>query len=266
MSVAAESSQSVIPRLEPRPELIRLKKLTVRYGATVALRSVDLSLRAGDCLGIIGANGAGKTTLLRVLLGLQPPSEGSVIMAKPAPRVGYVPQKLGFDMHFPLTVQEFLAINHPGRSSWFGGVPRSKLAAIEQALDQVGAEDLPRQQLGTLSGGQLQRVLVAAALLQKPQLLILDEPSTGIDHRGAEELQELLRTLRSQSGLTLVFVSHDLHLISGLAETVACINGTLCGLGRTEEILQEHLLGDAYGGRNLALAPYLKFPVSKVES
>ena len=267
MSVDTPSLESASPGPEPALEcLLRMENLTVRYGDNVALSSVNLSLRTGDCLGIIGPNGAGKTTLLRVLLGLVAPSEGQLITATPAPRVGYVPQRLGFDMHFPLTVEEFLAINHPGRSLWLGGVPRSKRAAIERALDQVGAVDFRRQRLGTLSGGQLQRVLVGAALLQKPQLLLLDEPSAGIDHRGSEELLELLRELRKQSELTLIFVSHDLHLLSGLADTVACLNGSLCGLGPPEEILQEHLLGNVYGGRHLALAPYFRFPASSAES
>lgn len=247
MNLSAQIKPESKVECDARAPLVRLENLTLRFGSQEALSQINLTIRQGDRLGVIGPNGAGKSTLLRVLLGLLPPSEGTVTMASPAPRVGYVPQRLGFDSHFPLTVEEFLVINHPGSSLWFGGVPRRRRSAIATVLEQVGAASLRRQLLGTLSGGEMQRVLVAAGLLQQPQLLILDEPSAGIDHQGSEDLLALLLDLHQRSNLALVFVSHDLHLVSGLADKVACLNGSLCALGAPEEILREHILGEDKG-------------------
>jgi len=227
--------------------LVSVQQLSVNYGDHTALSAVDLTLWPSDRLAVIGPNGAGKTTLLRALLGLVPASRGRIIWNPSSPRIGYVPQRLGFDSHFPMTAAEFLAVNHPGTSLWFGGVPRRKRAAIAEVLEKVGAASLARQMLGTLSGGQLQRVLIAAGLLQNPQIMILDEPSASIDHRGTEDLLALLLNLHRQDGITLLFVSHDWHLVNGLADRVACLNGTLCGVGTPAEILQEQLHGEVYG-------------------
>jgi zinc transport system ATP-binding protein len=231
-----------------------VEHLGVRYGSHWALRGVDLDIWPGDLLAFIGPNGAGKSTLLKALLGLVPPSEGRIVKdERPVPiRIGYVPQKLSFDASFPLTVEEFLAVSHPGPRAWFGGVPKNQRPAIMEALDRLQAAALARQLLGTLSGGQFQRVLLAAALLQKPELLLLDEPSASIDRRGSEELQLLLHELHATLGLTIIFVSHDLHFVSHLATRVGCLNQNFCGLGPPHEVLSEHFLTEAYG---TALAP-----------
>lgn len=231
---------------------MRIEGLGVRYGSHWALRNVDLEIPHGDLLAFIGPNGAGKSTLLKALLGLVPLAEGSIVQSGPPPRIGYVPQKLALDAGFPLTVEEYLAINHPGSRAWLGGVPKKQRFAIMTALDRLGAAPLARQLVGTLSGGQLQRVLLAAALLQNPQLLLLDEPSANIDRRGSEELQLLLHDLHVTLDLTVIFVSHDLHFVSHLATRVGCLNQSFCGLGPPHEVLSEHFLMEAYGS---ALAP-----------
>lgn len=230
-----------------QPPLLCVEGAGVRYGAHHALHGIDLTISAGDRLAVIGPNGAGKTTLLRLLLGLESPSEGSIVWSEPRPRIGYVPQRLGFDQHFPLTVEEFLAVNHPSAGIWLGGVPRRVRKDISEVLDQTGAGEIEHQLLGTLSGGQLQRALIAAALLQRPQILILDEPSASIDNRGADDLMELLFRLHARGNLSLIFVSHDLHFVAEVANRVACLNGSLCGLGTPADILNDHVLGKAYG-------------------
>lgn len=235
-----------------RAPLLQVEQLGVRYGAHWALRGVDLDIWRGDLLAFIGPNGAGKSTLLKALLGLIQPTEGRIVHDDAALRIGYVPQKLSFDSSFPLTVGEFLAVSHPGRFWWFGGVPRRQRAAIMEALERLQVAGLERQLLGTLSGGQFQRVLVASALLQQPELLLLDEPSANIDRRGSEELQRLLHELHASLGLTIVFVSHDLHFVHHLAARVGCLNQSFCGLGPPHEVLSEHFLAEAYG---TALAP-----------
>ncbi len=231
-----------------RAPWLQMKNLGVRYGEQWALRGVDLDIWHGDLLAFIGPNGAGKSTLLRAMLGLVPAAEGSITWSDTKPRIGYVPQKLSLEAAFPLTVEEFMAINHPGSRTWFGGVPKRERPAIMEALERLGAADYSKQLIGTLSGGQFQRVLIAASLLQKPELLLLDEPSASIDRRGSEDLQLLLHDLHASLDLTIIFVSHDLHFVSHLATRVGCLNRNFCGLGPPHEVLSEHFLAEAYGG------------------
>lgn len=240
------------PDFACRAPLLQIEQLGVRYGSHWALRDVDLDIWRGDLLAFIGPNGAGKTTLLKAILGLVEPTEGGVKRDEPSLSIGYVPQKLAFEAAFPLTVGEFMAVCHPGRRPWFGGVPRRQRSAIVESLDRMQAGHLERQQLGTLSGGQFQRVLIASALLGQPDLLLLDEPSANIDRLGSEELQLLLHQLHATLDLTIVFVSHDLHFVHHLAERVGCLNQSFCGLGPPHEVLSEHFLAEAYG---TALAP-----------
>jgi len=228
--------------------MLQLRDVSVNFGRQPALEGIDLTLEKGERLAVVGPNGAGKTTLLRVILGLLTPSGGERILGSPPPSIGYVPQRLHFDPRFPLTVEEFLSINQPGSRAWFGGVPRRQRAAIADALEQTGTLDLARQRLGACSGGELQRVLIAAALLQKPQLLVLDEPSANIDRHGVNTLCALLHELHSELGLTLLFVSHDLHFVADLADRVACLNRELCELGSPQEMLEEHYFSAGYHG------------------
>lgn len=242
--------------------MLQLRDVSVNFGRQPALEGIDLTLERGDRLAVVGPNGAGKTTLLRVVLGLLPPSRGERILGTPPPSIGYVPQRLHFDPQFPLTVEEFLSINIPGSRAWFGGVARRHRTAIEEALEQTGTLDLARQRLGACSGGELQRVLIAAALLQKPQLLVLDEPSANVDRHGVDILSELLQNLHSDLRLTLLFVSHDFHFVADLADRVACLNRELCGLGSPREMLDGHYLAAGYRGTftpGPAVAPEAEF-------
>jgi zinc transport system ATP-binding protein len=230
-----------------RAPLLRVENLGVRFGAQWALRGVDLHIWQGDVLAFIGPNGAGKTTLLRAILGLVQPAEGRMVQDYPDLRIGYVPQRLSLDAAFPLTVEEFLAVNLRGPSVWCGGLPQNQRKDVEAVLERLHAADLSRKQLGVLSGGQFQRILIAAALLQKPEILLLDEPSASIDRRGTEELQTLLQDLHRTLRITIVFVSHDLHFVRHLADRVGCLNQSFCGLGPPQEILSESFLAEAYG-------------------
>ncbi len=244
-----------------RAPLLRMENLGVRFGPQWALRGVDLHIWPGDLLAFIGPNGAGKTTLLRAILGLVPPAEGRIVQHRPDLRIGYVPQRLSLDAAFPLTVEEFLALNLRDSSAWFGGVPGKQRRAVREALETLQAAHLARKQLGLLSGGQFQRVLIAAALLRDPEMLLLDEPSASIDRRGTEELQTFLQDLHQTLGLTIVFVSHDLHLVHHLADRVGCLNQSFCGVGPPQEILSEPFLAAAYGA---ALAPRrFGFPLAR---
>ncbi len=240
--------------------LIRLRNLGVRYGAHWALRDFSLEIERGDIIAIIGPNGGGKSTLLKAILGLVPVAAGAVENAGAPLRIGYVPQHLAYDATFPITVGEFLTVNHPGRFLWFGGTGRRQRDEITRTLERLQVADLLRQRLGTLSGGQFQRVLIAAALLQKPDLLLLDEPSSNVDRRGSDDLCALLGEIHRTTSLAVLFVSHDLHFVSHLAAKVCCLNQTCCAVGDPASVLNEHLLERTYGAvpyRWRALEPVL---------
>lgn len=228
--------------------LLEARDLGVAYGNSWALRGINLTVREGEIYAFIGPNGAGKSTLLKVLAGLLCPTIGSLKRCDEPCPIGYVPQKLSFDLTFPITVGEFLSVNHPDAFLWWGGVNRRHRESILAVLARLQVGAILDQKLGTLSGGQLQRVLIASAILQKPRLLLLDEPSSSIDRRGAEELRELLRRLHAEDGMAVVFVSHDLHFVDRLAQEVLCLNQTCCAIGPPGDVLTDHHLSTTFGG------------------
>jgi zinc transport system ATP-binding protein len=204
--------------------LISVERATVRFGDTAALEHVDLAVRPGEIVTLIGPNGAGKSTLLRVVLGLQRLDEGRVTR-RPGLRIGYVPQRFAIDPTLPMTVARFLALMAPRGAG-----------DSEAVLAEVGAPGLGPQGLATLSGGQFQRVLMAAALMGRPDLLVLDEPLQGVDVRGQAELFELIARLRRSHGFAVLMVSHDLHLVMRATDRVICLNAHVCCHGAPEAV------------------------------
>ena len=196
--------------------LISTRDLTVSFGMVPVLQAVNLRLDAGEIVTIVGPNGSGKSTLLRALLGIVRPSRGAVLR-KPGLRLGYVPQKLQIDPGMPMTVQRFLAL--PDRRSE---------AEIVEVLARVGAPGLQLRQMATLSGGQFQRVLLARALLCRPEVLILDEPTQGLDQQGEAGFYRLIEQVRSAYGCAVLMVSHDLHVVMSASDRVICLNGHIC--------------------------------------
>jgi zinc transport system ATP-binding protein len=182
-------------------------------------------LHEGEIVTVIGPNGAGKTTLLKKILGLIVPSNGEVVRHS-ALRIGYMPQKLTLNPLMPITVQRFLqqtrADNH----------------AIQQALHDVGVANLLQQSLHAVSGGELQRVLLARALLRQPELLVLDEPAQGVDVCGQADLYRLIAQLRDRYHCSVLLVSHDLHLVMAATDTVICLNRHICCQGHPEHVSQ----------------------------
>jgi zinc transport system ATP-binding protein len=207
--------------------LVSARGLTVRRGTRTLLQSVDIDVHPREIVTVIGPNGAGKTTLVRALLGLIVPDAGIVLRAADL-RVGYAPQRFDVDRALPMTVARFLRL---------GGAHSVAEAAI--ALAEVGAGHLDEQQIASLSGGELQRVVIARALLRKPQLLVLDEPVRGVDYAGEAELYELIGALRDARGLGVLLVSHDLYVVMARSDRVVCINGHVCCSGVPQNVARD---------------------------
>lgn len=207
--------------------LLNLEHISVVFGSRKVLSNVSLTLNAGQILTLLGPNGAGKSTLVRVVLGLIKPSSGK--MSSPLGlRIGYVPQKLHLDPTLPLTVERFMRLR-----------PGVKKADIIPALTRVQAKHLIKMPMQKLSGGETQRVLLARALLNSPQLLVLDEPTQGVDVNGQLALYDLIEKLRSELNCGVLMVSHDLHLVMAKTDEVLCLNQHICCSGAPEAV-SEH--------------------------
>ncbi len=210
----------------------------MRFGTTQVLKHLSFSIPAGTSLAIIGPNGVGKSVLLRALLGALP-SEGSIRWAASA-RIGYVPQKLDLERDLPITGNDLLRARLA-----LAGDSQVRLA---EAFDLVGiSADTASRLIGTYSGGQFQRLLIAFALLGNPNVLLLDEPTAGVDDPGQEQLDLLVRRLHDQQRLTVMFISHDLSVVSSDADLVLCLGHHQVFFGPPKEILTPEVLQQAYG-------------------
>ncbi len=196
--------------------LISARGLSVRFGAAEVLQDVTLEVTAGEIVTVVGPNGSGKSTLLRALLGIVPASAGEVTR-KAGLRVGYVPQRLQIDRGLPMTVRRFLSL--PQRRS---------AGEAADALSRVGMSGSGMRQIIDLSGGQLQRVLLARALLVRPEILVLDEPTQGLDQPGEAGFYRLIEEVRAQTGCAVLMVSHDLHVVMAASDRVICLNRHIC--------------------------------------
>ena len=196
--------------------LIAAHDITVRLGGDPVLDRVSLSVAPGEIVTILGPNGSGKSTLLRALLGIVPLAAGHLSRSEGL-RIGYVPQRLAIDRSMPLTVRRFLSL--PARVSD---------ADASAALDRVNLAGLDLRQMVALSGGQFQRVLLARALLSRPHLLILDEPTQGLDQPGEAAFYQLIEEVRQQTGAAVLMVSHDLHVVMAASDRVICLNRHIC--------------------------------------
>ncbi|WP_413692242.1 zinc ABC transporter ATP-binding protein ZnuC [Psychromonas sp. KJ10-2] len=224
--------------------LLTLTSVNLTISERSLLESVDLELHRGEIVTVVGPNGAGKTTLLRVALGLQKPTSGSVTLASNI-TIGYVPQKLHIDPTFPITVRRFLALAKAHNKHSF-----------ESLLKDVGAEHVIDSPLQNLSGGELQRVLMARALMRDPDILVLDEPVQGVDVHGQVELYDLISRVRTERGCAILMVSHDLHLVMASTDRVFCLNKHICCSGTPEVVVNDPAytaLFGPYAARHLAI-------------
>ncbi len=234
---------------QPGRTAVEFRNVTVELGGIRILDSITATVPRGNCTAIVGPNGAGKTTLLLALLG-EVPYRGSISttcsMEKGCSRIGYVPQRLTFDRGIPITVTEFLTMGMQRRPLWLGVNRKIRKRALE-LLAMVSAELLAGRRLGALSGGEMQRVLLALALQQDPELLVLDEPASGVDFQGEHIFCELLADLRRTRGFTQLMVSHDLATVTHHADHVICLNQRLAAEGPPCEVLTKETLTAIFG-------------------
>lgn len=250
-----------LPLVRPHPKdcALHVSGLRVTLGGTAVLRGIELHVPRGELVALIGPNGCGKTTLLRCLLGLQAIEAGEIRLLGEPPgpkalrRVGYVPQRVQPDRSFILSVREFLALRLKSTRNWFWQSQRRTDDALASAASELDILGLFNRPLAGLSGGQLQRVLITASLLNDPELLLLDEPTAGVDTPGEASFYELIADVFSRRQLTVVLVSHDLGMVYRHASWVYALNGVICCQGRPADVMNADSLKQAYG---LHVTPY----------
>jgi len=231
-----------------RPELVRFDGVALGYGRQVVLRDLSFAIPEGDFLGLVGPNGSGKTTILRALLGSHAPLAGTVTVT-PGLRFGYVPQRDQVDYDYPLSALDVVLMGRYDRIGLGRRPGREDRDRALKALEQVGIADLARRRLRNLSGGQRQRTLMARALAGEPNLLVLDEPTNGMDLVSTTQILGLVRDLHERSGITVLMVSHALNEVANYVERIALVNGTeqAFRIGAVEEIISEPVLSGMYG-------------------
>ncbi len=210
--------------------LIKLENVSFSYGGATVLQDIDLEIEQGEFLGIVGPNAGGKSTLLKLMLGLIKPSRGTVSLFGKSPgvgrvRVGYCPQYTQFSRNYPITVEEVVLLGRLGKARVIGGYSKQDREIARSAMRSTEVESIRSKNISELSGGQLQRVLIARALACEPEVLILDEPTANIDQRVEVDIFQLLKQFNER--MTIIVVSHDIGFISEYVTRVACLNKTL---------------------------------------
>jgi len=240
----------------PDKPIIQFSEASFSYGGKMALEKISFDLNAGEFLGVIGPNGSGKTTLLKGLLGLLPPQSGRLqifdcdceaLRCRHRARIGYLPQKEKTDPNYPITVWEVAMMGRFGALGLLKrpGVEDAKI--VSESLEAVAMMGLKTRPFGQLSGGEQQRVLIARALAQRPEILLLDEPTTGIDAAAQRRLILLISSLHRKYHLTIVFVTHDINMISPIVDNLLLLKKKLYGKGPPAEILTKERLAPLYG-------------------
>jgi len=236
-------------------DVLRAEHLRFSYGVERVLDDVSFDIHAGDYVGIVGPNGGGKTTLLKIMVGLLRPHSGSLsvfgqppVAARRGGSIGYIPQRIvQADFSFPATVEEVVRTGAISRLGFGRRLGVSQKADIDRAFEETGTTSLRRRLISELSGGQRQRVFIARALAARPSLLILDEPTTGVDAPSRDAFYQLLKTLNKDDGITILFVSHDMDVMTNQVNSVLCLNQKLVCHTSAHSFAKMGSLEDLYG-------------------
>lgn len=221
-----------------RKHLLNLEAVSKTFANRMVLDKISMSISQGEITTVIGPNGAGKSTLLKIILGLIAPDNGTIERSSKL-RVGYMPQKLYVDPTLPLTTHRFLRLADVSAS------------ACDEALALTGISDLKNNSFQSLSGGEIQRVLLARAILRRPNLLVLDEPVQGVDINGQNELYRIITNLKETLNCGVVLVSHDLHLVMSDSDHVICLNQHICCQGKPEKVTQDPAYINIFGNTSV---------------
>lgn len=229
-------------------QILELRNIWVWLGNTLALRDVSLSIAAGKFIGLMGPNGGGKTTLLRTIAGLIKPDRGKVeILGTAARTIGYVPQEESVDPEFPLTVRDVVEMGLYGSLGVFPRLRAAQRARVDRVMDMVSIKPLASRMIGELSGGQKQRVFIARAIVGEPRLLLLDEPTTGVDATARDAFYRLLFDLMSSLALTIILASHELEVVPTQVDEIICVNQRVFVHAPPGEIKDTEVFREAYG-------------------
>lgn len=229
----------------------KIKDLSVVKGKKTIIKDINIHMHCGELTALIGPNGGGKSTLLKAIIE-ENPSQGEIIFhdgrskKRKKPRVGYVPQRWDFDLGAPVSVEDLFLIRHKRRPVWFFSPDRQK-ADTKKCLSRVQAEHLIKRRVGQLSGGEMQRVLLALALEPVPEMLLLDEPFSGMDYRGRELFYEIVSNIRKEYDLTILMVSHDLNFLWSIADKIIFLQKTIICQGSPEEVLKNQSVIQTFG-------------------
>lgn len=235
---------------------LRLSGVTLGYPGVVALKDIDFSIDRGEFLGIIGPNGSGKSTLLKGILGLLEPLEGEIFLFGAnhkkrdiRKKIGYVPQKSKSEAGFPASVKDVVMMGLYSQIGWLRRPQAVHYQLVVESLERVGMAELRDRPIGELSGGQYQKVMIARALVNNPELLVLDEPTAAVDISAQRAILDLLEELNREQEMTILMVSHDINEIVHFCDRILLLNGRVCAFGTPAEVLTKENLRSVYGTR-----------------
>jgi zinc/manganese transport system ATP-binding protein len=252
VTAAAGTSDTGAAPVGEADTVLQVEHVGVVFSGRAVLDDVSFEIRAGEFTGLIGSNGAGKTTLLRVILGLQRSGTGRVSMPSPGSSrrhrsVGYVPQKLALDPDVPLRARDLVALGIDGNRFGFRLPSRERQASVEEMLVAVGAQGFADARVGTLSGGELQRIMIAHALISRPRLLLLDEPLANLDPASAYEIVLLLHTLATEHEVAVLLSAHEMNVLLPVMDRIVYLAGGRAASGTTDEVVRPEVLSALYG-------------------
>ncbi len=235
--------------------IIEAKNISVNYGKNEVLKDTSFSVETGDFIGLAGPNGAGKTTLVKAILGLLSVSKGSIkLFGKPQEtfsewrKIGYLPQKIfTINLLFPATVEEVVLLGLLSQKNWPKKITKEDIARAEELLNELGIAELKKRMLSELSGGQQQKVMLARALVSRPEILIFDEPSSALDPESKESFFQLIDVLNKKNGVTIIFITHDTGYIGKYANKLMYLDGQMIYFGKFSDFCKSEKMGAYFG-------------------